>query len=112
MYTNYKVAVNWLNNSLILCNDIVEKDSSVYENCRFNLYDEVSDSYTEIYQWYLTDCSQSDVEFLEEHFELKFSYSDMLDLYILCVDHYGTAWDYVNWYTNLETAQRNLGEEK
>ena len=49
----------------------------------------------DIYQWYITDASQSDVEFLEKHFKLLFSYSDMLDCFILCVNHYGTGWDYV-----------------
>ena len=112
MTTNYKVAAHWLNNSLILCNDIVEKDASVFDNLRFDPYDEENDSYTEIYQWFLTDCTKSDVEYLEEHFGLLFSYSDLLDLYILCVDHYGTAWDYVSCDTDLEYAQRKLGEEK
>ena len=32
--TNYGVAVNWLGNNLILCNEIVNVDSSVLDNCR------------------------------------------------------------------------------
>ena len=110
--TNYKVAVNWLGNSLILCNDIPEKDCSIYDNMRFNSYDEENDTYTEIFQWYLTDCTESDVEYLEEHFGLLFTYSDMLDLYVLCVDHYGTSWDYVYCETDLECAARKEGESK
>ena len=110
--TNYRVATHWLGNSLILCNGIVEKDFSVYENCRFSVFDEETGEETEIYQWFLTDCSESDVEYLEEHFGLLFSYSDMLDLYILCVTHYGTSWDYVHCYTDLENAAREEGEEK
>lgn len=103
--TNYKKAVKWLNNSLILCNDIPVIDESVYDNIRFELEGEI-----EIYQWFLTDCSESDVEFLEQHFGLKFTFSDALDLYVLCVDHYGTSWDYVYWTTDLEQAQCGLGE--
>lgn len=38
--TNYSVAVNWCNNALILCNNIVEIDPSIYDNMRFELFDE------------------------------------------------------------------------
>lgn len=91
-YTNYKTAVNWLNNSLILCNDIEKIDTSVYCNTHFDIEDEKG-NVIDIYQWYLTDCSRSDVEYLERTFRLLFTYSDMLDLFILCVDHFGTAWN-------------------
>lgn len=66
----------------------------------------------EIFQWLLSDCDRGDVEFLRKHFGLKFSYSDMLDLYVLCVTHYGTAWDYVSWKTDLEQAAREEGQPK
>lgn len=102
--TTYKTAVNWLNGSLILCNDITNVDYHVIENFRFSTYNEDSNKYTEIYQYYLTNYTLEDVEFLEEHFGLLFSYSPALDLYILCVDHFGTSWDYVHCYTDLEMA--------
>lgn len=38
--TNYSVAVNWCNNALILCNNITEIDPSIYDNMRFELFDE------------------------------------------------------------------------
>ena len=110
--TNYRVATQWLHNSYILCNEIVEKDFSVYENVRFPLEDEETGEMTEIYQWFLTDCSESDVQYLEETFGLLFSYSGLLDLYILCVPHYGTSWDYVYCETTNEYAARELGESK
>ncbi len=121
--TNYQVATNWLNNALILCNNIIEIDNSVYENQRFSLWvnwetgeecdaDDDKAREREIYQWYLTDCSEGDVEFLEEHFGLLFTYSDLLDMYVLCVDHFGTGWDHVEWDTDLENAARKLGEKK
>lgn len=106
--TNYKKAVKWLNNSLILCNDIAN-DPSLYDNMRFSLFDD-DDNIREIFQWFLTDCSESDVEYLEQHFGLKFTFSDALELYVLCVDHFGTSWDYVYWTTDLESAQCELGE--
>lgn len=106
--TNYRTAANWLHNSLILCNE-VQNEEMFWENCRFDVEDEEG-NYMDIYQTYLTDCSESDVCFLEEHFGLLFSYSERLNLYILCVDHYGTSWDYVSCDTDLECAIRELGE--
>ena len=94
-YTTYREAVHWCNNNIILCNNIQELDQSIYDNMRFNSYDEENDQYTEIFQWFITDCSEGDVEYLEKNFGLLFTYSDMLNKYILCVDHYGTSWDYV-----------------
>ena len=99
--TTYLKAVNWLHNNLILCNDICNIDELFWDNCRFEL--EEGD---EIFQFFLTNCSKSDVEFLEEHFGLLFAYSELLDLYVLCVDHYGTAWDCVPTYTDIELAKK------
>ena len=103
-YTTYKEAVNWLHNSFVLCNNIVEIDPSIYDNMFFSSYDEENDSYIDIFQWFITDCIQSDVEFLQKYFNLKFAYSDLLDCYVLCVDHLGTSWDYVACPVN------NVGE--
>lgn len=93
--TNYYNAVHFLHSALILCNEIVEIDESVIENCRFDFEDSDSSS-REIFQWFLTDLNKGDVEWLEESFGLLFSYSEKLGLYILCVDHLGTHWDYVD----------------
>ena len=93
-YTTYREAADWCNNSYILCNNITMVDSSVYDNARFNFCDE-DDNPVEIFQWYLTDAGESDVEFLEKHFGLLFTYSDKLDCFVLCVDHLGTRWDSV-----------------
>jgi hypothetical protein len=109
--TNYRVATQWRNNSLILCNDIVEKDPSVIDNALF-AWDDEETGEVDIYQWFLTDCSHDDVMYLKETFGLLFTYSDLLDLYILCVAHYGTAWDYVYCETTNEYAARKLGESK
>ena len=131
--TNYGVAVNWLNNNFILCNEIQYIDPSLFENANFdvwhyytdeegNVYSnesdyegegELTEHYREIYQYYLTDCSEIDVEYLEETFpELLFAYSEKLGLYVLLVDHYGTNWYYVGTDTTLENAQREEGEKK
>ena len=120
--TNYHVAAHWLNSSLIMCNNIMEIDPSVYDNMRFGHYtnedgedcDEEDEGAYErdIYQWFLTDCTESEVEFLEQHFGLLFTYSDLLDVYVLCVDHFGTRWTYVEIDTDLENAARKEGETK
>lgn len=92
-YTTYNKAVKYLGNNLVLCNSIVEIEDCL--DYRFSLEDENGDI-TEIFQYFLTDCSEDDVEFLEKSFNLLFAYSEKLDLFILCVDHYGTSWDYVS----------------
>lgn len=93
-YTTYRIATKWLNNNYILANSIAEEEG-FFDECRFNLYDEY-DNFIDIYQYYITDASLDDVEYLEKNFGLKFSYSNNLDCFVLCVDHYGTSWDYVS----------------
>ena len=94
--TTYSIAINWLRPSLVLCNNIAEIDQSVFDNARFSFYDEDKEIETEIFQWYLTNLSLDDVEWIEKNFpDMKFTYSNLLDCFVLCVDHFGTAWDYV-----------------
>lgn len=120
-YTTYAEAIKWLRNNYILCNNIVDIDQSVYENMRFSNYDEETDSYTEIYQWFISDCNEDDVEYLEKNFGLLFTYSDLLDKYILCVDHWGTSWDGVHcrvltyghgeYYPHIKSYKELTGQE-
>lgn len=110
--TNYYVATHWLHNNLILCNEIQSIDETIYDNMRFSLVeDEDENIYKEIYMWYLTDCNEDEVQWLEQHFGLLFTYSEKLDLYVLCVDHYGTAWDYVYRETDIENAKAEQGNK-
>ena len=92
--SNYLDAVNYFNNSRILCNNITEIDSTFWDNSRFS-FEREDGELIDIYQYYLTDCTDSDVEYLEQRFNLLFSYSELLGVYVLCVDHYGTAWSHV-----------------
>lgn len=48
----------------------------------------------EIYQYYLCNIGQWDKEQCLKA-GLILSYSDMLDCDVLCVDHFGTSWDYI-----------------
>ena len=92
--SNYLDAVNYFNNSRILCNNITEIDSTFWDNSRFS-FEREDGELIDIFQYYLTDCTDSDVEYLEQRFNLLFSYSELLGVYVLCVDHYGTAWSHV-----------------
>ena len=72
--TNYGVAVNWLNNNFILCNEIQNLDQSIFDNARFGFFyytdedgnqyesesdyegeEELNENSRDILQYYLTD---------------------------------------------------------
>lgn len=94
-FTTYNIATHWIDGGLVLCNNIGEIDPSIYDNMRFQDYDEETETTTEIFQWFLTSWSQDDVEYLEKTFGLLFTYSEKLDCFVLCVDHWGTMWSSV-----------------
>ena len=94
MNTSFKTAVKWLNNSYILFNDIFKLDSN-YEP---SAYDE------EVFQYYISDATEDEAEWLHDHFKLHFGYSPLLDKYILEVTHYGCSWDMVPCWTDIANA--------
>lgn len=111
--TTYAVATSYIGGSLILCNNIEQVDEELLYGETIGLeYDEETEEYPEIYQYYLTSWSDSDVKWLHDHFGLMFAYSSILDLWVLLVDHYGTGWGYVQVDTDLDQAKAPLGAEK
>lgn len=84
---SYRTIVDYFVGDIVLCNNIPEVDLSVWDNAEFDLDDE-------IYQYYICDLNDYDKAKAQEC-GLLFSYSDLLDVDILCVNHYGTSWDYV-----------------
>lgn len=91
-YTDYYTAAHWGGTALVLCNNIANIDNSIYNNMEFDFFDENGEP-KDIYQWFITNDTQSDVEWKKQTFpELLYTYSDLLDCYILCVDHFGTIW--------------------
>lgn len=81
---------------MILCNNIAEIDESIYDNLEWQPDEEDGDDWehSEIYQFYLVD---TDNYFFEEYKEnFLMSYSNKLDLWVLCVDHFGTSWKYIS----------------
>ena len=77
--------------SLLLCNNIVNVEEYLFDNI---VAGELEDD-TEIYQYYLFDCSSYDLERIQEDTDLLVFYSEKLELYVLGVTHFGTSWDYV-----------------
>lgn len=108
MKTTYIVAVEWLNNSYILCNELPSLDMSVIENLEMHGHAE-----SDIYQYFITDCTANDITFLQKNFpNLIFSYSEALCLYVLCVDMYGANWAYCMTECRLPQAERECGSCK
>ena len=60
-------------------------------------YDEESEEYMDIYQYYLIAINDYMLEKLKNLNcnEVIIAYSPKLEEYILMVDHFGTSWDYV-----------------
>ena len=85
---SYRRIVGAYARDLVLCNNITDIDYSVWENLG-----EIEED-LEIFQYYLCNLSEYERDALKE-FGIILSYSDMLDLDVLCVEHFGTSWDYV-----------------
>ena len=93
--------------SLILCNNIPQVDEYLLDNLEngdfTTYYDENGDECdkenaveqyeNDIFQWYIID--NSTAERLKRSTKELIFYSEKLDVYVLGVTHYGTAWDYV-----------------
>lgn len=96
-YCSYRTAAKWGDASLVLLNNIREIDQEFDPYIDYYENEEDSEESTpEFYQFYVTDLSDSSVEWMRKVFpDLTFVYSELLDLWVLCVSHYGTSWDYV-----------------
>jgi hypothetical protein len=95
---SYRTLLNKLNINVILCNAISEIDESIYDNIETgSVYDEDTGEYIDIYQYYITDINNWDMEYIKKYYNNEFiiAYSEKLELYVLMVDHCGTSWDYV-----------------
>jgi|GEM_PF-965650 lipoprotein len=111
--TTYAVAASWAGCTTILCNEIAYLDEELmYYNTIGYECDEETEEHPEIFQYYLTNCSEDFARFLNEHFGLMFAYSEKLGLWVLLVDHFGTSWDYVTVDTDLHTAAAPLGTRR
>ena len=84
-FASYKTIIERFVGDIVLCNNIAEIDSSIWDN--MNICED-------IYQYYLCNISDYEKEILTSA-GVIISYSDMLECDVLCVDHFGTSWDYV-----------------
>ena len=93
--------------NLVLCNNIPQVDEYLFDNIEngsfWGYYDENGDECdeenavgqyeTEVFQWFIID--DNTAERLRRSTKELVCYSEKLDVYVLGVTHYGTAWDYV-----------------
>lgn len=78
----------------VLNNSIVQ--STGFENWELvngREYDEDTDEYYEVYQYYII--TDSGYQFLEEFTDEIVYYNEELDMYVWGITHFGTSWDYV-----------------
>lgn len=99
---SYRRIIERYIDNLVLCNKIEEIDELVWEYMQNIDFD--SDEEINIYQYYLCNLTEYEKETLLEY-GIILSYSNVLDLDVLCVDHLGTSWDYVmtdvKWTDNI-----------
>jgi hypothetical protein len=93
--------------NLVLCNNIPQVDEYLFDNIEngsfWEYYDENGDECdeenavgqyeTEVFQWFIID--DNTAERLRRSTKELVCYSEKLNVYVLGVTHYGTAWDYV-----------------
>jgi hypothetical protein len=93
-YISYEGMINrFCPTGAILNNNLIEVFPEDWEQVAGTLEDE--DGYPlEVMQWYII--SQNSAENLRNYTEEVIYYNSTLDLYLLAVTHYGTAWDYVH----------------
>lgn len=98
---SYNTLVHYYGN-VILCNNIMQLDPDLFNNIEVGNITED----TEIYQAYITDYTASEVDYYkqltQDNNDIIIAYSELLDNYILLVDHLGTSWSYVNTDIGLE----------
>ena len=114
---SYRTLVEYFIGDIVLCNNIVNVDDTIWDNLEvteeyynehgepitYEEYLEDDNAYTErndeFYQYFICNVDEYSRKKATEA-GLILSYSNLLDCDVLCVDHYGTSWDYV--LTNVE----------
>lgn len=88
-YTDFATAIRWLNNNYEFA-AVLKHDTKLKA-----IFDKkYNDGYTTPY---LSDCSDTEVQYLKDTFGLTFEYSKIFQKWLLIVDHFGTQWHYVKW---------------
>lgn len=106
---SYRTLVEYYIGDIVLCNNILDVDYNVINNIDISEDHEEIENF-EIFQYYLCNLNTSDRE-LAKKSGLILSYSEVLDCDVLCVDHWGTSWDYVLTSVELVDTYEELKEE-
>lgn len=79
----------------VLNNEIMGKtmDIGYWDIVSGTDYDEETDSYSEVFQWYIID--DNGAKILETWTDEIVYYNEELDMYLWGITHYGTSWAYV-----------------
>jgi hypothetical protein len=88
-YDNARVEIENLENS-------EKKEDIERRNELIEEYGEMPECQCEPVQWYAINIGEFDAKHLNATYGMDIFYSEILDLYILPVYHFGTAWDYVD----------------
>lgn len=95
MFTDYYTAAHWCGDGLVLVNNICEIDPNFYAGNADLFAENEHGEAPEYYQFFITNWTKGDVEYLRRTFDLKIGYTTLLDCYVLFVDHFGTMWESV-----------------
>lgn len=98
--TTYRAMIDFCCDNMILNNDIMAKYNEHFYDAEVfcgSDYDEESEEFAEVFQWFIIDGSGADM--LKEYTNELVYYLPEFDMYLLGVTHWGTSWDYVsaNW---------------
>ena len=91
-YLDYR-ALAEIVGDMILNNDITEVGIGYWDIVSGKYYDEETDEYYDIYQYYII--TDQGYKFLAEHTDEIVFYNEKFDMYIWGITHFGTSWDYV-----------------
>ena len=103
--TTYRDMIDFCCNNMVMNNDIIPnltQKGFYFEVENGTDYDEEEDYYYDIYQYFII--SSGDAKRLAEYTNELVYCCEELDLYILCVCHFGTPWNGVpaNWKDKIE----------
>lgn len=95
-YIDYLSAVTWLNRDLVMINDTIFDIDPDFED---PFKEDSEGNPREIFQRFITNFTDDEVRWMHDTFpDVLFSFCEKMNLWILCVDHWGTSWDGV-WTT-------------
>ena len=100
-FKNYLEQIEHLTTNRVLFNNIVEVEGfheEFYESLEMNYRPHLSEEefeelFEEVFQYFVVSLSGS---YTQEHVNAGIVFIESLNVYVLCVCHFGTAWEYVS----------------